>query len=247
MESVSVCSWRVIILPVWLEEHFLLMMLIAASLISGIWLWMMRDRLGMTLFCVLLISVLHTLYGVLCVKIFALVEDGSFQWAGKMSLFGGVFLMPLAYYIGAKTAKRNMREVFDVFAVCTIETLFFARINCLVSGCCVGRPMPGIHGLRWPTREAELCYYAVLLILELPHVIKKETNGKFYPLYMLTYGVFRFATEFLRDSGTDRVFHIAHIWSVLSICIGAGIYAELQNRQKKDKKNTTAKGGKRNA
>ena len=241
MESVSVCSWRVIILPVWLEEHFLLMMLIAASLISGIWLWMMRDRLGMTLFSVFLVAVLHTLCGVLSVKVFALVEDGSFQWAGKMSLFGGVFLMPLAFFIGARVTKRNMREVFDILAVCTVETVFFARINCLVSGCCYGRMIPGMEPHRWPTREAELIYYLVFLLFVITKILKKNTNGSVYPLYMMSYGAFRFITECFRDNGTNQVFHVAHIWAAISFAVGASFLMEMKSRQKNNQKNIKRK------
>ena len=213
-------------------EHFLLAMLIAASLLSGIWLWLMRDRLRMTLFSVLLVAILHTLYGVLSVKVFALVEDGSFQWAGKMSLFGGVFLMPLAYYIGARATKRDMRETFDLLAVCTVETLFFARINCLVSGCCYGRMIPGMEPRRWPTREAELIYYLVLLLYVIPRILRKETNGTVYPIYMASYGVFRFITECFRDNGTNQVFHVAHIWAAISFAVGVSFLTEMRSRQK---------------
>ena len=224
-------------MPVWLEEHFLLMMLTAASLVSGIWLWKVRNRLGMTFFSVLLTAVLHTLYGVLTVKVFALVEDGTFQWAGKMSLFGGVFLMPVFYFIMAKITKKCVGEVFDIFTVCLVSTLFFARFNCLISGCCFGRMIPGMEPIRWPTRELELIYYLVFLALVIPKIWKKESKGTAYPLYMISYGVFRFITECFRDNGTNQVFHIAHIWAVISFVIGMSFYIELQNT-----KNTNRRG-----
>ena len=212
-------------------------MLTAASLVSGIWLWKVRNRLGMTFFSVLLTAVLHTLYGVLTVKVFALVEDGTFQWAGKMSLFGGVFLMPVFYFIMAKITKKCVGEVFDIFTVCLVSTLFFARFNCLISGCCFGRMIPGMEPIRWPTRELELIYYLVFLVLVIPKIWKKESKGTAYPLYMISYGVFRFITECFRDNGTNQVFHIAHIWAVISFVIGMSVYIETRNI-----KNTNRRG-----
>ena len=212
-------------------------MLTAASLVSGIWLWKVRNRLGMTFFSVLLTAVLHTLYGVLTVKVFALVEDGTFQWAGKMSLFGGVFLMPVFYFIMAKITKIRAGEVFDIFTASLVTTMFFARVNCLASGCCLGRMIPGMEPIRWPTRELELIYYLAFLALVVPKVWKEESWGTAYPLYMLSYGVFRFITECFRDNGTNQVFHVAHIWAVVSFVIGMSVYIETRNI-----KNTNRRG-----
>ena len=213
------------------------MMLTAASLVSGFWLWKVRDRLGMTFFSVLLTAVLHTLYGVLTVKVFALVEDGTFQWAGKMSLFGGVFLMPVFYFIMAKITKIRAGEVFDIFTASLVTTMFFARVNCLASGCCLGRMIPGMEPVRWPTRELELIYYLAFLALVVPRIWKEESRGTAYPLYMLSYGVFRFITECFRDNGTNQVFHVAHIWAVVSFVIGMSVYIETRNI-----KNTNRRG-----
>ena len=59
------------------------------------------------------IAIVHTLYGVLTVKVFAFLETGFDKASiGNMSLFGGVFFMPLAYWLGAKISRRPTGEGF---------------------------------------------------------------------------------------------------------------------------------------
>ena len=166
----------------------------------------------------------------LTVKVFAFLEAGfNTDSLGNMSLFGGVFFMPLAYWLGAKLSKRSYREVFDVFTPCIIFTVMCARISCIVSGCCIGLPIPGMNGVRFPTREAEILFYIILLICLCPRVLKGKYRGQAYPIYMISYGAFRFVVEFFRSADTSSVFHSAHIWALIALTIGISIYAEIKS------------------
>lgn len=142
---------------------------------SAAWLVLMRDRLNMAWYAAIPLAIFHTIFGVLTVKVFAFLETGFDKATlGNMSLFGGVFFMPVAYWLGAKIFKRPMKEVFDVFTPCMIFTVMCARINCILSGCCTGLIIPGTQ-LRCPTRELELVYYIVMLILLIPRVKRMKT------------------------------------------------------------------------
>ena len=187
----------------------------------------------------LLLSVLHTVLGVLSVKVFALFETGNFS---NMSLFGGVFFMPLFYWGVAKLAKQKAADVFDVFTICLVFTLMCARLNCIISGCCLGAhiPIEGLTHLRFPTRELELLFYVLLLSRLWRKVLSGSARGMIYPIYMISYGIFRFVTETLRFSDrTDSILHVSHLWALLSLGIGISIYGELQKKEKKT-------GGRRN-
>ena len=212
-------------------------MLAAGTVFTFVWLILLRKRLNLRWYAATLLAIAHTLYGVFTVKAFAFLETGFDKASlGNMSLFGGVFLMPLAYWLGAKISKRPMREVFDVFTPCMIFTVMCARINCIISGCCVGLSIPGLDGVRFPTREAELIFYVVLLAVLCPRIVKGVTGGKAYPVYMMSYGIFRFIIEFFRQAQTDNLFHMAHMWATLSLIVGISIYAELNIKGKKYKK-----------
>lgn len=223
----------------WLSDHALILLLGCGTLFNVYWLHRCRERLHLRWLSVLLLSVLHTVLGVLSVKVFALFETGNFS---NMSLFGGVFFMPLFYWGVAKLAKQKAADVFDVFTICLVFTLMCARLNCIVSGCCLGAhiPIEGLTHLRFPTRELELLFYVILLSRLWRKVLNRSARGMIYPIYMISYGIFRFVTEMLRFSDrTDSILHVSHLWALLSLGIGISIYGELQKKEKKT-------GGRRN-
>lgn len=223
----------------WLTDHALILLLGCGTLFNVYWLHRCRERLHLRWLSVLLLSVLHTVLGVLSVKVFALFETGNFS---NMSLFGGVFFMPLFYWGVAKLAKQKAADVFDVFTVCLVFTLMCARLNCIISGCCLGAhiPIEGLTHLRFPTRELELLFYVILLSQLWRKVLSGSARGMIYPIYMISYGIFRFVTETLRFSDrTDSILHVSHLWALLSLGIGISIYGELQKKEKKT-------GGRRN-
>lgn len=223
----------------WLSDHTLILLLGCGTLFNVYWLHRCRERLHLRWPSVLLLSVLHTVLGVLSVKVFALFETGNFS---NMSLFGGVFFMPLFYWGVAKLAKQKVADVFDVFTICLVFTLMCARLNCIISGCCLGAhiPIEGLTHLRFPTRELELLFYVLLLSRLWRKVLSGSARGMIYPIYMISYGIFRFVTETLRFSDrTDSILHISHLWALLSLGIGISIYGELRKKEKKT-------GGRRN-
>lgn len=223
----------------WLSDHTLILLLGCGTLFNVYWLHRCRERLHLRWLSVLLLSVLHTVLGVLSVKVFALFETGNFS---NMSLFGGVFFMPLFYWGVAKLAKQKAADVFDVFTICLVFTLMCARLNCMISGCCLGAhiPIEGLTHLRFPTRELELLFYVLLLSRLWRKVLNRSARGMIYPIYMISYGIFRFVTETLRFSDrTNSILHVSHLWALLSLGIGISIYGELQKKEKKT-------GGRRN-
>jgi prolipoprotein diacylglyceryltransferase len=223
----------------WLSDHALMLLLGCGTLFNVYWLHRCRERLHLRWLSVLLLSVLHTVLGVLSVKVFALFETGDFS---NMSLFGGVFFMPLFYWGVAKLAKQKTADVFDVFTICLVFTLMCARLNCIISGCCLGAhiPIEGLTHLRFPTRELELIFYVLLLSRLWRKVVTGSARGMIYPIYMISYGIFRFVTETLRFSDrTDSILHVSHLWALLSLGIGISIYGELRKKEKKT-------GGRRN-
>jgi len=223
----------------WLSDHALILLLGCGTLFNVYWLHRCRERLHLRWLSVLLLSVLHTVLGVLSVKVFALFETGNFS---NMSLFGGVFFMPLFYWGVAKLAKQKAADVFDVFTICLVFTLMCARLNCMISGCCLGAhiPIEGLTHLRFPTRELELLFYVLLLSRLWRKVLSGSARGMIYPIYMISYGIFRFVTETLRVSDrTDSILHVSHLWALLSLGIGISIYGELRKKEKKT-------GGRRN-
>lgn len=212
----------------WFMDNALWVLLAIGTAATFGWLFALRKRLEMNWKAAILVALFHTLYGVFTVKVFAFMESGfDANASGNMSLFGAVFFMPPLYWIGAKLSGRSFKEVFDVMTPCMIFTLLCARVNCLVAGCCRGMIIPGMNSLRFPTREAEIIFYIVLLLYLCPRVFSERTYGNVYPVYMISYGIFRFVTEFFREADTGSVFHMAHLWAIIALTLGISIYVEI--------------------
>ncbi len=82
------------------------------------WILRFRRKLRISWWSALILAVLHTIVGVLCVKVFAVMETLNLEKAGNMSLFGGVFFMPVFYSAVAKLTKRKSADIFDVLTIC---------------------------------------------------------------------------------------------------------------------------------
>ena len=142
-----------------------------------------------------------------------------------MTIFGTVLFMPLFCLLGAQIFKKDPKMICDIFTICIVSGAFMARVNCFFAGCCLGRFI-GNTGVRWPTREAELVFYAVIAIICVIKLSKKKFDGTLYPFFMMTYGVFRFLTELLRET-EHYLFGVVDIflfWAVLCFVIGLTFY-----------------------
>lgn len=223
-----------------LKSHwFLIMMLAIATVLVFVWLFVFnRKRLNAKWWEILIVALIHVLYGVGTVVFWALLEAGfDTTKAGNMSMFGGVFLMPVMYIVYAKIKKLPAGLVFDVFAIALIATLFCARCNCLYAGCCKGIEI-GSTGYLYPTREAELLFYAIFMIVIIPWILRDRSKGRVYPIYLLSYGLARFLIESFRESSAAGFLHMGHIWAMVSVVVGVGfIVARVIINKRKEAKN----------
>ena len=213
------------IIRTWIIGQKLWIILAVGIIYNFYWLYECRKRLEMNQLTILTISVIHTIVGVFLVKIFAFFESGfDMESVGKMSIYGATFLMPVFYLLLAKYTGKNISDIFDIFTICMLFTLMCSRWNCILSGCCLGKTITENTSLRWPTRELEIIYYFVLIYVLKKKIFKKENRGTLYPIYMISYGIFRFIIECFREADSNFIFHKAHIWSLISICVGLIIY-----------------------
>ena len=123
---------------------------------------------------------------------------------------GAVFTIVWLLLLRKRLDMKWYTAVFDIFAIPMVFTLMCARVNCLFAGCCLGKII-GSTAMRWPTREAELVFYIIILVIMIPKVWKNKTNGTVYPMYMAAYGGFRLIEEFFREAATDSLFHISYL------------------------------------
>lgn len=215
------------------DRHMLMLILAVGTVFTYFWLMLFREKLRFNALTALVAAVVHTAFGVLCVMTFAMLEAFDVKAFGNLSIFGATFFMPLLFFAFAKLGKRNTAEVFDIGCISMMFTLMCSRFNCLVGGCCYGISFFGSATLQWPTRELEILFYIILMIILGTRVKKQTSNGWNYPIYMIAYGAFRFVIEWVRHYSGNSVIHKAHIWAVISLCLGISILAEIKSKSTK--------------
>lgn len=246
----------------WITNNLLYIVVGVGLIMTTLWLFAFRENLRMKGYVAIFLAILGFVVGYALVRVFAFLEGAPGK--GAMSLFGAELFLPIFFLIGAKLTKRSPRTVCDLYTPCLLATMILARIQCLIKGCCKGKIIPlfGNEQLCWPTREMEMVFYVVFLLLFVPRIwkyykgeaiysdnqksgdAKRQTwfqkkigknsflPGTAYPIYMVAYGIFRFFVEFLRDKGTDKLFHLSHLWALISLGVGALFWYELKAEER---------------
>lgn len=195
-------------------------------------IWRRREKLGLKgPGLVLLVCLGFSAGSVLAALLFATLEgliSGNGFHFGAISTYGVYLFCPMAVILAAKAAERDAGRWVDVFALYALPSLFLMRCNCLMNGCCGGRPI-GDTELSWPTRQAEMIFYAVMLVVLLRREKAGAPKGAAFPLLTAAYGAFRFVEEWFRSSSGTSLLHLAHLWSVLAFISGLGFYYELNS------------------
>ena len=212
------------------------LIIFAALILIAIFLWLMKfeKKLNLKWKEALLVALVHVIVGWSCMRLLAIMEaGGDLKKAANIRLYGAIFVLPFLYYAWAKLTKRNTALVMDIAAVCVIFGAISGRLNCLTSGCCQGTLMFNSDTLRWPIRGLELIFYTIFLMYYCGKIMKRKTHGEVYSIYLISYGVLRLICEFVRVEFTTQVgvFHLAHIWSMISIAAGALLYYRVCKNQ----------------
>ena len=137
-------------------------------------------------------------------------RDRWMIWATGKSILGAL----LGGYAGVEAAKKltgYMLATGDWFAVIAPVGIVLGRIGCLLHGCCLGREcapawwaVEDVQGVpRWPAVPAEIAFNLVAILVFIGLRRWRVLAGQHFHLYLIGYGAFRFAHEFLR--ATPRV------------------------------------------
>lgn len=101
-------------------------------------------------------------------------------------------------WIGVELAKRMLgytSSTGDRFAMLLPVPLILGRIGCLSAGCCGG--VICSFG-RWPAVPAEMAFQGAAMAFLFIMRRRNWQTGQHFHLYLIGYGLFRFAHEFLR-------------------------------------------------
>jgi len=136
----------------------------------------------------------------------------------------------LGGYAAVELTKRwiGYREVTgDWFAMLVPVGVLIGRFGCLLQGCCLGsvcapawytiRDIEGVP--RWPSVPVEMLFNVIAIIVFFILRRKKILTGQHFHFYLISYGLFRFAHEFMRD--TPRIVGILSGYQIASLAVAA--------------------------
>jgi prolipoprotein diacylglyceryltransferase len=126
-------------------------------------------------------------------------------WSGRSitgALIFGFLFAELAKPMVGYTMPPN-----DRFAALLPFTIAIGRVGCLTAGCCGGIPYDGwcafrgADGLpRYPAQVFEIIFQLAIGILFVFMVKRRLLFGRLFSFYLIAYGIFRFLTEFVRET-----------------------------------------------
>lgn len=175
------------------------------------------------------------------VEIPHIIEDPSILWNFKNGyvVYGGVIGGILTSCIYCKVKKEAFVPYFDLVMPSVSLAQGFGRIGCLFAGCCYGRETDAWYGIVFhnskqapngvkliPTQIISSVGDFIFCGILLWYASKEPKHGRVASMYLVLYGVGRFAVEFLRNDyrGSVGALSTSQFISLGIIAIGIGLY-----------------------
>jgi phosphatidylglycerol:prolipoprotein diacylglycerol transferase len=115
----------------------------------------------------------------------------------------------------------------DRFASCLPVPLILGRIGCVHAGCCQG--VTCSYG-KWPSVPIEIAFQCGAMVWLWLLRKKSALIGQHFHLYLMTYGLFRFFHEFLRD--TPKVFMTLSGYQIIALLTATAAFTAFAIRRK---------------
>lgn len=158
------------------------------------------------------------LASILVQDFYSFIETGEWKVGAGSTFLGGLigglgFFHILYFVIGKARFKdgehiKNYNNLISVIIPAIVLAHGFGRIGCLFAGCCYGKLTDAWYGIemyehgvlekRIPTQLFE-AIFLFLLVIVLTILLIKFANRHTAAIYMVSYGIFRFLIEFIRD------------------------------------------------
>jgi phosphatidylglycerol:prolipoprotein diacylglycerol transferase len=216
-------------------------LMLAGILVSGL-LWSRIARRDERLLIIYFAALISAFLGA---KLVYLAAEGWMYWddprrweiwATGKTLLGAL----LGGYAGVEAAKKwtgYTQPTGDWFALIAPLGIALGRVGCLLHGCCLGKRCAPAwytirdgHGYsRWPAVPMEIAFNIAAILVFISLRRRHLLAGQHFHLYLIAYGLFRIAHEFLR--ATPRVTGEISGYQIAAIAVaGLGIVGFVRRR-----------------
>lgn len=168
-------------------------------------------------------------------------EGFDFLNAGMTFMGGlifGVAVFLIGYFLFRKRLDGRLIDFLPIVPCCILIAHGFGRIGCFFGGCCYGVETDSFLGVKFPHLPAPvhptMLYEAAFLFIMFGVCSWLLLKRKFrynLPLYLLTYGVFRFLIEYIRgDYRGSLVTGISpsQFWSIAMVAAAVVVYVGMR-------------------
>ena len=203
----------------------------------------------------------HLLYAITQIHLFPyLFKKAEFSiWLQRLQyifggsvFYGGLLGSIASGYIGLKILKQDIVIYSDLMAPIVPLLHGITRVGCFLAGCCYGIPsqwgfaaegnpvVPQVNGIvRFPVQLLEaacnIILAMVLFILLHKNSYHEKLRGELFKIYLISYGIIRFANEFLRGDeirGHLWIFSTSQ-WISIALIIVSSILLTISLKSKK--------------
>lgn len=188
------------------------------------------------------------------VEIPNIIKDPSILWNFKNGyvVYGGIIGGILASYIYCRYKKVKFLSYFDLVMPAVSFAQGFGRLGCFFAGCCYGRQTDAWYGITFhnsrfapndikliPTQLISSAGDFIICGLLLFYASKQPKTGRVASMYLMLYGVGRFAVEFLRNDfrGSVGALSTSQLISIGIVAAGIVMYLMVPKLEKKNEIN----------
>ena len=171
------------------------------------------------------------------------LDTGVFRFGGLTVMGGliggaGTFIAYVFLVMKNKKTKQAFWDIADFAAACICLAHSFGRIGCLMAGCCYGMEEEGIWSItftygagagvpRIPTQLFEALFLFLMFLIFMVYNQKKTKRGYGIAFYAISYGIWRFFIEYLRDDYRGGVsgalLSPSQVQSIIFVVIGIAV------------------------
>ena len=155
-----------------------------------------------------------------------------------LSLFGAIYLVPVAVFLMTRWWKRDPWALLDLCALLGLTLLICVRTGCFISGCCGARKFwVGEKPILLPVQLMEVVMDLIIAEVCLRARKKALRPGQMYPVFLMCYGAGRFLLSFLRDEPKILwIFSAGQLLAVGAVVFGIGLRHILAHKEYPSKK-----------
>lgn len=237
-------------------EGFSMTFMIIIGVIAAVvilFLYLKKEKLEKTAYLDLLVVIAATIFmGIL----FAILFENTYEaikhaiynqpqkWTFAMTFYGGLiagvitFLLMYRYYF-LRHNPPILKKILIIAPASITLGHAFGRLGCFLSGCCYGKPTDAWYGIKFvttsetviPTQLFEMIYLFALSII-LIIISFKSITFQTFPIYMVSYGVFRFIIEFFRGDERGQLAGLSpsQYWSIVLVIAAIPLFFLFKNR-----------------